>query len=150
MLFSFAPGQPQRAGKAADTPPELVLDFKPNPQWNPPNMMSQALVGLQGRCWIDARTHHLVRMQAQLFQGVNFGFGMLAHIFPGGEFLLEQEPVGEQRWIVDHFIEHVTVRAMMVKTLKENTDLVAFEFAPVPPMGYRDAIHMLLSTPLPK
>jgi len=149
MLFSYALGQPQRDHKPAGTPPELVIDFAPNPKWNPPTMTSQALTGIQGRCWIDAKTHNLVRLETKIFQGVNFGFGIFAHIYPGGQLTLEQEPVGESRWIVDHFVEHVTVRAMMVKTLNENTDLYASEFAPIREMGYQDAIHLLLGTPLP-
>jgi hypothetical protein len=148
MLFSYAPGQPQRGDKPPG-PAELVIDFKPDPKWNPPTMTAQALTGLEGRCWIDAETHHLARLEGHLFQGVNFGFGVLAHIFPGGEFVLEQQPVGDGRWIVDRFVEHVTVRAMLVKTIKEDTDLAASEFAPIPRMGYQDAIHLLLTTPLP-
>jgi hypothetical protein len=148
MLYSYTTGQPQRGDKPAG-PPELVIDFKPNPKWNPPTMASQALTGLDGRCWIDAETHHLTRLEAHLFQGVNFGFGVLAHIFPGGKFVLEQQPVGDGRWIVDRFVEHVTVRAMMVKTIKEDTDLVAYAFAAIPSMDYQEAIHLLLTTPLP-
>ncbi len=145
MLFSYTPGQPQRGDKPAGEPDELVIDFKPNPKWNPPTMISQALTGLEGRCWIDAKTHHLTRLEADLFQGVNFGFGIFAHIYPGGKFVLEQEPVGDGRWIVDRFTEHVTVRAMMVKTIRENTELVATEFAAVPPMDYQEAIRQLLA-----
>jgi hypothetical protein len=149
MLFSYVPGQPQREHKPAGSPAELVIDFSPNPKWNPPTMTSQALTGIQGRCWIDAKTHNLTKLDTKIFQGVNFGFGIFAHIYPGGQLSLEQEPVGESRWIVDRFVEHVTVRAMMVKTLNENTDLYAFEFLPIKEMGYQDAIHLLLNTPLP-
>jgi hypothetical protein len=39
----------------------------------------------------------------------------------------------------------VTVRAMMVKTIRENTELVATEFAAVPAMGYQEAIKTLLA-----
>jgi hypothetical protein len=145
MIYSFTPGQPQRGDKPASEPAEFVIDFKPDPKWNPPTMISQALTGLEGRCWIDAKTHHLVRLEADLFQGVNFGFGIFAHIYPGGKFELEQVPVGDGRWIVDHFTEHVTVRAMMVKTIRENTELVATEFAAVPAMGYQEAIKTLLA-----
>jgi hypothetical protein len=145
MLFSFTPGQPQRGNKPAGEPSEFVIDFRPNPKWNPPTMISQALTGLEGRCWIDARTHHLTRLEADLFQGVNFGFGIFAHIYPGGKFVLEQEPVGDGRWIVDRFTEHVTVRAIMVKTIRENTELVATDFAPVPAMDYQEAIKQLLA-----
>jgi hypothetical protein len=144
MIFSYTPGQPQREDKSASAQEELVIDFKPNPKWNPPTMVSQALAGLEGRCWVDRRTHHLTRLEADLFQGVNFGFGIFAHLYPGGTFVLEQVQVGDGRWIVDHFTEHVTVRAMMVKTIKENTDLAAGEFAAVPAMGYQEAIKELL------
>jgi hypothetical protein len=155
MVFSYPPSQPQRNDKPSGAPEELVLDFKPNSAWSPPTMASQALTGIEGRCWIDARTHNLIRLDADLFQPVNFGFGVLAHLYPGGKFLLEQQPVGDQhgvdsRWIANHFIERVTVRAMMVKTLKENIDLIASAFSPIPEMGYREAIRMLLDTPLPR
>ena len=144
MIFSFTPGQPQRGDRPAGEPSEYVIDFKPDPKWNPPTMLSQALTGLEGRCWIDAKTHHLTRLEADLFQGVNFGLGIFAHIYPGGKFELEQVPVADGRWIVDRFTEHVTVRALMVKTIQENTVLVAGEFAPIPAMGYQQAIKELL------
>ena len=149
MTFTYVPGQPQRERMPAGAPPELVLDFKPNPKWSPPTMTSQSLTGIEGRCWLDARTHHLTRLETRIFQGVNFGYGIFAHIYPGGELSLDQESTGDQRWMIEHFVEHATVRAMLVKTLNVNTDLQAFGFAPVPAMGYRDAIHLLLSTPLP-
>ncbi len=149
MLFEFVPGQPQREHKPQGTAQEYVIDFKPNPKWSPPTMTSQALTGIQGRCWVDAKTHHLTRIEAKIFQGVNFGFGVFAHIYPGGQLTLEQEAVGDDRWIVDRFMEHLTLRALMVKTVNENTDLFAFDFTPVPAMGYQDGIHMLLAAPLP-
>lgn len=145
MIFQYTLGQPQRGDKPADTPNELVIDFKPNPSWRPPTMTSQALTGLEGRAWIDAKTHYLTRLEMDLFQGINFGFGFFAHIYPGGRFVVDQMPVTGGRWIVDHFSEHVTVRALMVKTLQENTELKAGEFSAVPPMDYRKAIEELLA-----
>ena len=38
---------------------------------------------------------------------------------------------------------------MLVKTLKENTDLKAFDFTLIRKMTYQEAIHLLLDTPLP-
>ncbi len=146
MIFNFVDGQPQRAEKPAASPAEYVVDFKPNPQWNAPTMTSEALTGLEGRCWLDRKTHHLTRLEANVFQGVNLGFGIFAHIYPGGRFVVEQQPVGDQRWIVDHFSQHVTVR-VVIKTVKQDSDLVATSFVQVPAMSYKDAIHMLLTTP---
>ena len=150
MIFTYTPGQPQRGSKPSYAPAEHVVDFHPDPHWNPPNMTAQALTGVAGRCWIDPRTHFMTRMEVSVFQPVNFGWGALAKIFPGGKLDAEQVPVaGENRWVVDHFDEHVTVRALMVKTIKVDTILEAGDFTTVPAMDYKQAIQTLLNTPLP-
>jgi hypothetical protein len=149
MQFHFSEGQPQRSDRPGGSLPEIVLDFKPNPQWKPPTMAGAALTGLEGRCWIDARTHHLVRLEADLFQAVNFGLGIFAHLYPGGTFVLEQVEVDDGRWIVNRFKQDVTVRAMMVKTIHQKTDLYASDFVPIRDVGYKEAIHLLLDTSLP-
>jgi hypothetical protein len=148
MINTYAPGQPQsgRNGGA----PEIVLDYKPNPKWGPPTTEAQALTGLQGRVWIDAKTHYVVRMEGTIFRGVNFGWGMLAHIYPGGKVELNQVNVGGNRWIFTDFSMELTVRALMVKTLNIHSSVKASRFQTLAPMSYQDAIHLLLATPLPE
>jgi hypothetical protein len=80
MLWSFTPGQPQLPNPAAGEPDLVVLDFKPNPQWSPPNIEAEPLTGLEGRVWIDSRTRHMVRLEGSLFHAVNIGWGMVAHL----------------------------------------------------------------------
>ncbi len=156
MLYDYAPGQPQRtrpstgfdAPRPGD-PAEIVIDFHPNPQWNPPTMTSGALTGLQGRLWIDQRTKFVTRLEGNIFRGVNLGFGMVAHINPGGTVVLEQIDIADRRWIFSHFTEHVTLRALMVKTITENSQIDSSNFQQIPPTSYQDAIKLLLATPLP-
>jgi hypothetical protein len=150
MVYTYTPGQPQRPDRTVhgDDLPEIVLDYKPNPSWTPPNMTADALTGLEGRVWIDAKTHYLTRMEGTVFRPVNFGL-FLAHIYPGGKLTFDQVRVGEQRWIFSRFTEHVDVR-VLVKTLKESTEIEAASFSVVPEMSYQDAIRMLWATPLPK
>jgi hypothetical protein len=152
MIYSFAPGQPQRPRPNArpDEPAEIVIDFKPNPKWSPPSLPAQALTGLRGRFWIDARSHRLMRMEGDIFQQVNFGWGFFAHVYPGGKLMLEQVEAADQRWIFSRFTESVVVRAVLVKTFRENSDVSAANFQIVPPMSYQEAIKVLLNTPLPK
>jgi hypothetical protein len=155
MLWSYAPGQPPDPGQPSTQPstdtPLVVLDFKPNPQWSPPDMESEFLTGLEGRVWIDARSRRLVHLEANLFRAVNIGFGMVAHIFPGGSAVLDQTPVptAPQRFMVDHIVEQFTVRALMVKTVKQSLLYDSANIQPVPPMPYQQAIKLLLDTPLP-
>jgi hypothetical protein len=147
MINTYTPGQPQsgRNGGAL----EIVLDYKPNPKWVPPSTEAQALTGLEGRVWIDAKTHYVVRMEGTIARGVNFGWGMLAHIYPGGKLVLNQTTVGGNRWIFTDFSMELSVRALMVKRLDIHSSAKASGFQMLGPMSYQDAIHLLLETPLP-
>ena len=147
MLNSYTPGQPQsgRNGGAL----EIVLDYKPNPKFVPPTTEAQALTGLEGRVWIDAKTRYVVRMEGTIFRGVNFGWGMLAHIYPGGKVEMNQTHVGDNRWIFTDFSMQLTVRALMVKKVEIHSSAKTSNYQTLGPMSYQDAIRLLLATPLP-
>jgi hypothetical protein len=147
MINTYTPGQPQ-SGKNGGAP-EIVLDYKPNPKFVPPNTQAQALTGLQGRVWIDAKTHYVVRMEGTIFRPVNFGWGMLAHIYPGGKLVMDQAKVGDNRWIFTDFSMELSVRALMVKKLDIHSSAKTSNFQTIGPMSYQDAIHQLLAMPLP-
>lgn len=147
MTNTYTPGQPQsgRNGGAL----EIVLDYKPNPKWVPPTTEAQALTGLEGRVWIDAKTRYVVRMEGTIFRSVNFGWGMLAHIYPGGKVEMNQTNVGGNRWIFTDFSMQLTVRALMVKRLEIRSNAKTSDYQTLGPMSYQDAIRLLLATPLP-
>jgi hypothetical protein len=147
MIYTYVPGQPQLPNASDLT---VVLDYAPNPKFKPPTTTSEALMGLKGRVWIDVKTRHVVRMEGNIFQPVNLGWGVLAHIYPGGKLMLEQTNVTGPRWIYTHFTEEVSVRALMVKTLNVKDNIDASEFHVLSEsMTYQDAIRLLLDTPLP-
>ena len=148
MIYTYVPGQPQIA--SGNIRRQLVLDYAPNPRWSPPGTTAEALTGLRGRMWIDPDTRELLRMEGFIFRGVNFGWGVLAHIYPGGKLSLDQTSVGRDRLIFTRFTEDVKVKALMVKTLNERATIEASGFQVLhSPMSYQDAIHLLLATPLP-
>jgi hypothetical protein len=147
MTYTYVPDQPQLSSHRDLT---VVLDYAPNPNFKPPTTLSQGLSGLKGRVWVDAKSRRVVRIEGSVFQSVNFGWGMLAHVYPGGKLVLEQTNVGDDRWIYTHFTERVTVRALMVKTLNVNNDYSASGYQIITePMSFQDAIKLLLNTPLP-
>jgi hypothetical protein len=147
MIYTYTPGQPQ-SGKNGGAL-EIVLDYKPNPKFNPPNTEAQALTGLEGRVWIDAKARYVVRMEGTITRGVNFGWGMLAHIYPGGKLVLDQANAGGNRWIFTDFFMQLNVRALMVKTLNIRSSAKASGYQVLGPMSYQDAVRLLLATPLP-
>jgi hypothetical protein len=148
MIYSYAADQ---TSAPATSGAQVVIDYVPNPKFNPPTTESQALSGLRGRIWIDAKAKTIVHMNAEIFQGVNFGWGILAHIYPGGNVDLDQMEALGDRWNMTSFHEHVTVKALMVKTISVNSEVHSFDFQQlVSTMSYQDAIHLLLDTALPK
>jgi len=147
MIYTYTPGQPQTGKHPGQT--EIVIDYEPNPKFHPPSTTAEALTGLRGRAWIDSRSKQIIRMEGNIFRSVNFGWGMLAHIYPGGTLSIEQQDAGNGRWIFTHFEQRISVRALMVKTLNIKADIDAWDFRPIPSMSYQDAIRMLLNTPLP-
>ena len=147
MIYTYVPGQPQTGKNPGMT--EVVIDYEPNPNFHPPTTTAEALTGLRGRAWIDSKSKQVVRMEGNTFKGINFGWGMLAHIYPGGVLSLDQAEAANGRWIFTHFTERLSVRALMVKTINVKTDVDTTDFKPVAEMSYQDAIHTLLNTPLP-
>jgi len=147
LLFSYTPGQPQRPDARST---EVVLDFQPNPAFHPPTMLSEVLTGLQGRVWIDAASQRVTRIEGHVLKPVDFGFGMLAKLYPGGSLTLQQTAVGDGHWIYSNLEEHLTVRALMVKTLPENMRIGSSEIELLPGLlSYQDAIRALLAVPIP-
>ena len=137
----------QAATHSSGAVPLIVLDFAPNPAWTPPTTASEALTGLRGRMWIDQKSGYVVRMEGEIFRPVNFGYGMVARVYPGGSLSLTQVSVGADRWIYSHFEEHIRIRALMFKTLEVNTSIESGNHQPVPgPLTWQQAIQLLLAS----
>lgn len=146
-IYTYTPGQPQTGKNPGML--EIVLDYKANPKFVPPNTEAEGLTGLEGRIWIDSKSHYLVRMEGKISHPINFGWGMLAHIYPGGTLEMDQTDAGGGRWIFTEFSMKLSVRALMVKTLNVHSNAKASGFQTLGPMSYQDAIRLLLATPLP-
>lgn len=147
MIFTYAPGQPQPA-EAAST--QIVIDFHPDPKFHPPTMVSEALTGLAGRIWIDSRTGTLTRIQGNVLRPVNFGWGVVARIYPGGHIELEQTCVDGKRWAYSHLDEDLSVREVMLRTVSDKTKMSAWNFQLLPaPISVQDAVRTLLAEHIP-
>ena len=147
MIYSYAPGQPQPKGLQNR---QIVIDFHPNPNFHPPTMLADLLTGLAGRFWIDSETQRLTRAEAKVLNPVNFGWGIVGRIFPGGTIAFEQADAGGDHWVYSHLDQHLTVRELMVKTVAVNAQMNAWDFHVLPnPVSFQDAIRMLLAEKIP-
>ena len=146
MLNTYTPGQPQPAGATSQ---QVVLDFRPNPAFKPPSMMANLLTGVEGRVWIDSQSHCMTRIEGHILHPINFGWGLVAHIYPGGTVELEQRNAGGDHWVYSHFDTHLTVR-VIVKSVPMDNQMTTMDFQALPAsVSLEDGILMLLSLNLP-
>lgn len=146
MLFSLHPGQPQLLNQ---TEPQLVIDFTPNSNFHSGSTAQQALTGLQGTMWISSADHHLIRMQGDIIRNTNFAWGLVARVYPGGRLELEQAPYAPGKYAYSRLTMDLTVREMMIKTVKVDSSLSASGFRLLPPgTTLAEAVHILLDTPV--
>lgn len=79
-----------------------VLKATPRAGYQPPNMETEVLTGMQGTLWIDKWTFQWVRIQAEVIHPVSIE-GFLAQVEPGTRFELEKRPVENSLWLPTHF-----------------------------------------------
>ena len=127
-----------------------MIDFEPDPSFQPPTLVAELLTGLQGRVWIDVRTRTMVRAESHVIRPVNFGWGMLARIYPGGSVEFEQAPAGNDRWAYSSLETHLRLREVMVHTVEQNIRMSAWNFRPLPAsLGFTDTVRSLLAMKVP-
>jgi hypothetical protein len=111
----------------------LRLRFGPNPNFDPPSRETMAYRGMQGYMLIEPKQERLVRIDAQLFQDVTFGWGILGRLNKGGHFLVEQSSLGEGRWETTRMELDFFGKALLFKTIRIKETEVASAFRKVPP-----------------
>ena len=146
MIYTYTPDQPQRPNATGQ---EVVIDFTPDPHYKPRDTHRRHPDRPSGPHVDRPKSLRVTRIEGRVLHAVDFGWGMLARIYPGGTVEFEQANAGGDRWAYSHLRENLTIREMMVKTVQQHTDMDAADFKLLPaPVSYQEAIHMLLATPL--
>lgn len=108
------------------------LTFRPNPAFTPDSSELRVLQGMKGTMLIDPEVKRLVRVEAKLFQDVDFGWGILGHIYRGGSFLFEQRGVGPDRWVITTLKLDYTNRQLLAFTSRVSSVRRASNFRRMP------------------
>lgn len=121
--------------------------FRPNPNFSPPDLETQALTAVAGEIWIDASHERVTRLEGRLEKDVNFGWGILGRLNRGGWIVIEQAEVGNGQWRTVRFQMAMSGRVVFKsRTFDTMEDETRFTSLPVG-MGYRKAIQELLAEP---
>jgi hypothetical protein len=75
-----------------------VFQMEPNPNYQPHTTAQDILSHVRGTAWADVKSEQLVRVDAEIVRDISFGGGVLAKIYRGGHFSLEQIQVAPGVW----------------------------------------------------
>jgi len=101
---------------------ELIrLKFHPNTNLTTHSLELRVLQGMEGTMLIDPVNERLVRIEGDLFRDVDFGWGVFGRIRRGGNFLLEQQGVGSDRWAITTLAMHYSSRIVLFVNTRTDT-----------------------------
>lgn len=107
------------------------LRFRPNPSFVPPDYEDRIFRALAGTLTIDGRQKRLVEMKGQLFDDVEFGFGLLGRINKGSTFAIARQPVSARHWKTNRVNVHVSGHFILFKSVSRQQDEVRSSFREV-------------------
>ncbi|HZR29184.1 MAG TPA: hypothetical protein VFA71_10400 [Terriglobales bacterium] len=120
------------------------LQFKPNPNFNPPSRETQIYRGMEGTMLIDPAEKRLVKIDAHLTQEVTFGWGIFGRLDKGGKFEVEQSKISPRRWETTKLEMKFTGRILLFKKLNIDEKEVTGDFHPAPPhLSLEEGINVL-------
>ncbi len=142
MTYTLVPEQPQLAQFPVR---QIVVDFTPREGFRPSSTAQSLLTGIDGRMWMDAATHHVLRIEIHVIRNLNLALGLLARVYAGGSLVYEQHPVGEGHYAYSHIDINVLLRELMVKTVPYHSTLEASDVTLLPSVpSAQEAVTMLL------
>jgi hypothetical protein len=132
FLYTRDGTQAGRQGLGAPGDELVRLNFRPNPNYNPPTHVEQVLTGMSGHLLIDTTENRIAEIDGTLSKEVEFGWGILGHLDPGGRFLVQQADVGEHTWEVTHMQLSFTGKVLFFKKISMHSNDIFSDFRPVP------------------
>ena len=107
--------------------------FRPNPAFQPSSFEERVVAVMGGTVSLKQPENRLCDLSAKLLQPVEFGFGFLGRVDPGGYFSLMRVPVAEGVWKTDRISVHMQGRVLMMKSLTREQETVRTELKVIPP-----------------
>lgn len=116
----------------SETPTEITLSYKPNPDFHPPNKEDRVFAAMAGEMTIDRKQHCIVSFKGKLIHTVNFFFGLIGHMDKGGTFGVERRQLEPGVWEIVSTHTHINGHVLLFKTISQNEDDYDTDFAKAP------------------
>jgi hypothetical protein len=128
---------------ASKTPEFLTLSYVPNPRFDPPNMEARVMGIMGGEMVIVRDVNRIRTLKGHLTQEVRFGYGLFGHLEQGGTFDIERRMVGSGHWQITESHVHIGGKALLFKTIGQQSDEVKTDWRPSPAQTLQEAARVL-------
>ena len=97
----------------------LVLECEPRPGYKATNLRARMFEKVRGKIWLDTAEEQMVRVDAEVFEAVNIGWGMIGRVQKGTRFHLERRRLADGSWLPESQDIRLAVRILVFKTLAQ-------------------------------
>jgi mannose-6-phosphate isomerase-like protein (cupin superfamily) len=110
-----------------------TLNFKPNPQFQPPSRELRVLGAMSGEMVVDLKEVRVISLSGHLTAPVDFGWGLLGKLEKGGTFHIERREIAPGEWQTTETHVHIKGKALFFKSISEQEDEETSGYKPTPP-----------------
>jgi hypothetical protein len=108
----------------------ITLDFRPNPQFDPPDMQSRVMGQMGGQLIIARNGNRIRTLRGKLLNDILIGWGILGKLYKGGTFDVERRMVGDGHWQITETDVHISGHALIFKSIGQQEDEVKTDWQP--------------------
>jgi hypothetical protein len=125
-----------------------VLTFRPNPAFHPDGYVQRVMQALEGEIVIDLQDKRIAHMSGRVVHPVEFGFGILGRIDPGGTFEIGRSEIAPDLWKTTLIDIDVSGRFSFFATItKQEYELRSDFHRVLEGLSVRQAFQLLDNTP---
>lgn len=105
-----------------------VLACQPRVGYKAKSMRSRFFEKVRGKVWVDQAEKDLVRVDAEVFDTISVGFGLLGRVEKGTRFILNRGRVTEGHFFTESSQVNFTAKVLVFKTLISEIKTQFFNF----------------------
>ena len=84
-------------------------------------MRARVFGKMKANFWIDKATSELVKADAEMFDTVSVGFGVLGKIEKGTRFRIQRKLIADGEWLIESQYTRFGARILLFKTLRNES-----------------------------
>ena len=97
----------------------LVLECAPRVGYKATNIRARVFEKVRGRIWLDAAESEIIRVDAEVFETVSIGWGMIGKVQRGTRFHLERRRLADGSWLPESQDIRLAARFLVFKSLAQ-------------------------------